>query len=149
MKVFDETMNKVPRRVEPAQRVAYVRPVDIRDEMAAQLRRRKGRERPRGHGGAEIGAADADVDDVGHRLPERAAHPSLAHVRREAQHLFPCADGLGHHVLAVDENRLAGEIAQGGVKHGALLGDIDLHAGEHRVAPGFDLGHLGELDERA
>ena len=116
--------------------------------MAAQLRRRKGRERPRGHGGAEIGAADADVDDVGHRLAERAAHPALAHVRREAQHLFPCADDLGHHVLAVDENRLAGEIAQGGVQDGALLGDIDLHAGEHRVAPGFDLGRLGELDER-
>ena len=47
---------------------------------------------------------------------------------------------LGHHVVAVDQNRLAGEIAQGGVQHGALLGDVDLLAGEHRVAPGFDLG---------
>ncbi len=117
--------------------------------MAAQLRRRKGRERARGHGGAEIGAADTDVDDVGHRLAERAAHAALAHVRREAQHLFAHADDLGHHVLAVDENRLAGEIAQGGMQDGAVLGDVDFHAGEHRVAPGFDLGRLGELDERA
>ena len=100
VKVFDETMNSVRDGIEPAQRVADVRAVDVGDEMAAQLRRRKGRERPRRHRGAEVGAADADIDDVGHRLAERAAHAALAHVGGEAQHLFPRADDLGHHVLA-------------------------------------------------
>ena len=32
---------------------------------------------------------------------------------------------------------------------GALLGGVDLLAGEHRLALGLDLGGLGELDERA
>ncbi len=93
--------------------------------------------------------ANANVDDVGHRLAERAAHAALAHVGGEAQHLFPHPDDLGHHVLAVDENRLAIEIAQGGVQDGALLGGVDLLAGEHRLTLGFDLGGLGELDKRA
>ncbi len=65
------------------------------------------------------------------------------------EHFFPHADDLGHHVLAVDQDRLAVEIAQGGVQDGALLGGVDLLAGEHRLALGFDLGGLGELDERA
>ncbi len=122
MKVFDETMNSVrdgssPRSVSPMSRA-----IDIGDEVAAQLRRREGRQRARRHRRAEVGPADADIDDVGHRLAERAPHPSLAHVGGEAQHLFARADDLGHHVLAVDQDRLAGEIAQGGVQDGAFLG---------------------------
>ena len=66
--------------------------------------------------------------DVGHRLAERAPHPSLAHVGGEAQHLFAHADDIGHHVLAVDQDRLAVEIAQCGVQDGALLGRVDLLA---------------------
>ena len=41
-----------------------MRPVDIRDEVHAGSVM-IGRQRPHGHGGAEIGTADADVDDVG------------------------------------------------------------------------------------
>ena len=102
-----------------------------------------------GHGGAEVGPADADIDDVGHRLAERSAHPSLANVGGEMEHLLPRVDDVRHHVVAVDQDRLAGEIAQGGVQDGALLGDVDLLAGEHRVALGLDPARLGEVDERA
>ena len=35
------------------------------------------------------------------------------------------------------------------MKDGALLSGVDLLAGEHRLALGFDLGGLGEFDERA
>ena len=45
--------------------------------------------------------------NVGHRLAERAAHPALAHIRREAQHPFADTDHVRHHVVAVDQNRLA------------------------------------------
>ena len=117
--------------------------------MAAQLRRGERRQGARSHGGAEVRPADADVDDVGHWLTESASHASFANVRSKAQHLFACVDDLGHHVLAVDPNRLAGEIAQGSVKDGPLLGDVDLLAGEHRLTLGFELAGFGELDERA
>ena len=147
VKVFDETMNIVrdgssPRSVSPMSAPSTLETKWLRSCGGAI-----GRERPRRHGRAEVGAADADVDDVGHRLAERAAHPSLAHVRREAQHLFARADHVGHHVLAVDHDRLAGEIAQRHVQDGAVLGDVDLLAGEHRLARPRPR-RLGELDER-
>ena len=113
--------------------------------MAAQQRRRVRRQGAGGHGGAEVGSADADIDDVSHGLAEGSAHPSLADVGGEMEHLLSRADDLRHDVLAVDQDRLAGEIAQGGVQDSALLGDVDFLAGEHRVSPGLDRRRLGEL----
>ena len=115
--------------------------------MAAQLWRRERRKRPRSHGGAEVGPADADIDDVRHRLAEGAAHSSLANIRGEAEHLLARSDDFGHHVLAIDPDRLAGEIAQRGVQDCPLLGDVDLLAREHRVASGLDRRRLGELNQ--
>ncbi len=109
----------------------------------------KGDKRARRHGGAEVGPADADIDDVGHRLAEGAAHPALADVRGETEHLLARSDDFGHHVLAIDPDGVAGEIAQCGVQDRPLLGDVDFLAREHRVAPGLDRRRLGELDKPA
>ena len=46
-----------------------VRAVDVGDEVRAQPRLPVGLKRLGGHDGAEVGAADADVHDVGDRLP--------------------------------------------------------------------------------
>ena len=43
---------------------------------------------------------------------------------------------------------LPSKLRKRGVQDGALLGDVDLHACEHRVAPGLDLASLGEFDQR-
>ena len=149
VKVFDETMNSVragsrPRNVSPMSAPSTLETKWLRNCGGA-----KGASARVAMAGPKVGAADADVDDVGHRLAERAAHAALAHVGGEAQHLLARADDLGHDVLAVDQDRLAGEIAQRGMQDGALLGRVDVFAGEHRVALGLDLGGLGELEERA
>ena len=70
--------------------------------MGAQTGLAERRQRARGEGGAEIGAADADVDDVGHRLAMRAAHPALAHVGGEAEHILAHLRDLRGDVDAVD-----------------------------------------------
>jgi hypothetical protein len=41
---------------------------------------------------------------------------------------------LRHHVLAVDEDGAVAAVAERDVQHRALLGDVDLVAGEHPVA---------------
>ena len=137
-----------PRGVEAAQGVADIRPVDVGDEVAAQLRRRERRQGAGRHRRAEVGPADADIDDVGHRLAERAAHAALAYVGGELEHPLPRVEDVRHDVVTVDQHRLAGEIAQSGVKDRALLGDVDLLAGEHRLPLGFNPGGLGQFDER-
>ena len=124
-------------------------PSTFETKWLRRLWRRERRKRPGRHGGAEVGPADADIDDVGHRLAEGAAHPALADVRGETEHLLSGRDHLRHHVLAIDPDRLAGEIAQCSVQDRPLLGDVDFLAREHRVAPGLDRRRLGELDKPA
>ena len=140
VKVFEETMNRVRAGSRPRSVSRDVGAVDVGDEMGAQVRRREGQKRPRRHRRAEIRAADADIDDVGHRLAERAAQAALAHVGGEGEHLGALGLDFGHDVAAVDEDRLAGEIAQGGVQRRAPFRRIDDLAAEHRVALGLDLG---------
>ena len=55
---------------------------------------------------------------------------------------------LGHHVLAVDEDRPVRAVAQRDVQHGAVLGAVDLLAGEHLVAPALDVGLLREREQQ-
>ena len=145
VKVFDETMNSVRAGSRPAQRVGDIGAVDIRDEMAAQVGGSVRGQRPRRHRRPEVGAADADIDDIGHRLPERAAQAPLAHVVGEGGDPGALGENLGHHVLALDHNRRAGEIAQRGVQRGAALGRIDRDRRETSPrASTLDIGRLGE-----
>ena len=55
----------------------------------------------------------------------------------------------GHHVLAVDEDGPAGAVAERDVQDGAVLGAVDLLAGEHPVAPRLDLRRAGEIEQEA
>ena len=66
----------------------------------------------------------------------------------EGGHAVEHGVDLGHHVLAVDEDRRAGAVAQRGVQDGAVLGDVDRVAAEHRVAPLGHAARLGELDQQ-
>ena len=54
--------------IECLQRLGDVGAVDIRDEMSIQTLLRVGLERLGNHDGAEIGAANADVNEIGDRL---------------------------------------------------------------------------------
>ena len=136
------------RGVEAAQRVRDVGAVDVRNEMRVQLQRRIGRQRARGHRRPEVGAADADIDDVGHRLAERAADAALAHILGERQHFRALGCDVGRDVSPVDEDGLRCQVAQRGVKRRASFRRIDDLAAEHRVALGLDLGRLGERDQK-
>ncbi len=55
---------------------------------------------------------------------------------------------VGHDVLPVDHDRLAARRAQRDVQHGAVLGDVDLLAAEHRVDARAQPRLAGELQEQ-
>ena len=149
MKVFDETMNSVRAGSSPRSVSAMSAPSTLETKWARKLAGANGLQRPRRHRRAEVGAADADIDDVGHGLAERAAQSSLAHVVGEGEHLGALALDVGHDVAALDENGLAGKIAQRAVQRGAPLRRIDEIAAEHRVALGLDLGRAGEAEQNS
>src|SRR5690606_12602838 len=80
----------------------------------------------------KVRAADADVDDVGEALASEAGDDTGMHVRHEHPHAVENAVDLGHHVVAVHEDRSVESVAQGDVQDGAVLGEVDALAGEHR-----------------
>ena len=59
----------------------------------------------------------------------RPQRTSVGERRHPVEHLVH----LRHDVLAVDDDRASARHAQRDVQHGAVLGDVDLLAAEHRV----------------
>ena len=100
-----------------------------------------------GHHGTEIRAADADIDDVfdalaGVALPLAGtdAIGKLGHAVENGMHLW-------NDINTIDFNRRRAGSAEGGVKDGAVLGDVDLVTTEHGVNLAAQTGGVGEIDE--
>ena len=101
-----------------------------------------------GHDGAEVGAADADVDDVLDALAGVAEPAALAHVVGEDAHAIEYLVHVLDDVLTVDVQRGALGQAQGGVEDGAILRDVDVITAEHGGAAAGEVALLGELHEQ-
>ena len=136
------------RRIEIARRLDEVGAVDVGDEaerygaVAVELERFVGHHRP------EVGAADADVDDVADPLAGVALPLTAADPIGEVGHLVEHGVDLRHHVLAVDDDGYPFRRTQCHVQDGAIFGDVDFLAAKHRVDPGAQPGSFGELDEQ-
>ena len=135
------------RRVEVARRLGEVGAVDVGDEAEGHGAVAVVLERLVGHHRAEVRAADADVDDVADALAGVALPRAAADAVGEVGHLVEHGVDLGHHVLAVDDDRRALGRAQRHVQDGAVLGDVDLLAPEHGVDPLAQAGLLGQLQQ--
>ena len=124
--------------------------VDVRDEPRLDAGVRVGLERLVDHHGAEVRAADADVDDVRHPLAGHARPLAAAHALGERGHPLEHGLHVGVDILPVDDERglRAGRSAQRGVQDGAILGRVDVLAREHRGVALGDAGLLGQAHER-
>ena len=107
--------------------------VDVAHEPERHVALREVAQRVVGHVRSEVGAADADVDDVADALAGVADPLPAAHALGEVGHLAQHRVHRGDDVLAVDLDHRALGRAQRGVQHGAVLGDVDLLAPEHGV----------------
>ena len=105
MNVFDEMMNSVSAAVEVARRLDEVGAVDVGDEAERQVAPRVVAQRLVRHHRPEVGAADADVDDVADRLAGVALPLARADAVGEGGHPVEHRVHLGHDVLAVDDDR--------------------------------------------
>ena len=102
--VFEETMNSVSGGVEVARRLGEVGAVDVGDEAERQVAPRVVAQRLVGHHRPEVGAADADVDDVADRLAGVALPVAAAHALGERGHPVEHRVDVGHDVLPVDRS---------------------------------------------
>ena len=101
------------------------------------------------HHRTEIGAADADVDDVANGPTRVAAPVAAADLFREGRHAVEDRVHLGHDVDAVDQNPLVCRRPQGDVEHRALLGHVDLGAAEHGVDALGEAAFVGQPQQQS
>ncbi len=101
-----------------------------------------------GHHRPEVGAADADIDDVANRFAGVALPSSAAHAIGKIRHLIEHGVNLGHHILAIDDDRCSSRRAQSHVQDRAVFRDVDLFAPEHGVDAFAQAGFIGEPHEK-
>jgi len=82
------------------------------------------------HHRTEVGTADTDVHHVLDGLAGVALPLAAADEVGKVFHVLENRTDFGHHVLAVDADRIVALVAQSGVEHGALFGGINLFAGK-------------------
>ena len=123
--------------------------IDIGDEVHVQPRLVIGLQCLGDHHRAKVGAADADVDDIGDGEATVAAPSAAAHRIGEGAHLLAYPHHLRHHIGAVDEDRLIEGVAQRHVQDGAALGGVDLLARKHLLPPAGEIRLLGQRHQQA
>ncbi len=136
------------RRVEVARGLGEVGAVDVGDEAEGEVAVAEVAQRLVSHHRAEVGAADADVDDVADQLAGVAGPGTGADPLGEVGHAVERLVHLLDDVDAVDDQRALARHPQRHVQHGAVLGDVDVLAGEHRFAARLDAALAGQLAEQ-
>ncbi len=99
------------------------------------------------HHRAEVGAANTDVHHVLDGLAGVALPLAAADKVGEVFHMLEDRTDFGHHVLAVDADRVVTLVAESGVEHGALFGGVNLFAGEVLLAHVVEVGGLEQVLE--
>ena len=146
--VFEETMKSVSAGSRPVDSFRKIGAIDIGDKperhgaVAVMLQRLVSHHR------SEVGAADADVDDVANAFAGVPFPLSAADAVGEIRHPVEHGVNLGHHILAVDHDGRSLRRAQGHVQDRALLGDVDLVAAEHRIDPRTQARFVGQLEQQ-
>src|SRR5215475_11324973 len=101
-----------------------------------------------GHYRAEVGTADADVDDVTNPLTSVALPLTAAYAVGEVGHPIEHGMDMRNDILAIDDNRCPPWRTQGNVQYSPVLADIDFVAPEHRVDARAQTALLGQFNEQ-
>ena len=136
-------------RIEVAGRLEEIGAIDVGNEAERERAIAVMSQRLVRHHGPEVGAADADIDDVADGLAGVALPFAAADAVGELRHPVEHGMNLRHHVVAVHDNRCSFGGAQRHMQHSALFGDIDFLAAEHCVAPLCDPTLYRELHEQS
>ena len=150
VKVFEQTMNSVSAGSRSRVASAKSVPSTFETKRKRHVALAVVPQRLVGHHRAEVGAADADVDDVADALAGMPEPVAAAHLVGERGHAVEHRVHLGHDVVAVDDDRTAPRGARKrDVQHRALLGRVDLLAAEHRVDALAQAALLGQPQRAA
>jgi len=135
-------------RAQLAQRAGEVGSVDVGHEVCPEAVVPVRAQGLRDEARTQVGAADAEVHDVGDRLAGVAPPGAGADPLGEGAHLLQHRLDLRHDVLSVYFEGAAGGAAQGHVQHSPVLGSVDAFSAEHPVDPLRQAGFLRQAGEQ-
>ena len=136
------------RWIEIARRLDEIGAIDVGDEskrhgaVAVILERLICHHRP------EVGAADADIDNVADAFAAVAFPFAASDAVGKIGHLVEHSVDLRHDVLAIDDNGRVFRRTERHMQDGAIFRHVDFLASKHRVDPSAQPGLFGELDEQ-
>ena len=128
-------------------RLGEVGAVDIGNETEGQRAVGVGAKGLVGHNRSEVGAADADVDDIPDLLAGVPFPLTRADAVGKGTHRLENLVDFGHDIHPVNLDHLSLRGAESDVQDGTVLGDIDLLALEHPVAMLLKADFPGQLNE--
>ena len=133
--------------VEAVESRGEVRRVNVGDELRANTRYLVGTQCLGSHGGAQVRAADADVDDLLDGVARMSQPRAGAQCGGEVAHAAENLMDISSDVLAINAQVLLYGQAQCGVQDSAILGVVEVFAGEHGVAAALDVRSAGKVHE--
>ena len=150
VKVFDETMKRVRAGSSAASVSAMSAPSTLETKWARRCGRGEGRQGAGRHGRAEIGAADADIDDVG--IGMAAARPAMTPsrtARAKAATFARFASTAGMTFSPSTRAASPEKLRRAMWRAARLLGIVDPFAGKKGLAPLFEPRRAGEVEQMA
>src|ERR1051326_6831216 len=105
--------------------------IDIGDEAESHIALAVMTQRLVGHYGTEIGAANADVDDVADTAIRMSAPAAAADLFGESRHAIEYRVYLGYDIDAVDKKEFVLLRTEGDMEHRSMFGNVDFLAAEH------------------
>ena len=136
------------RRIEIPSRLHEIAAIDVRDESKRHAAVAVIFERLIRHHRPEVGAADADIDDVADAFAAVAFPLAASDALSEVGHLVEHGVDLRHDVHAIDDYGRAFWGAKGDMQDGAIFRRVDFLAPKHRLDLGAQSGLFGEFDEQ-
>ncbi len=100
------------------------------------------------HDGAEIGAADADVDHIPDALAGVAFPVTATNAVRKPGHPVEDFVDLGHDIFAVHVDHGVPGRAESNVQDCAVLGEVDLFTAEHGINSRAKSAFCGQLQQQ-
>jgi hypothetical protein len=101
-----------------------------------------------GHHRPQVGAADADVNNVSNPLARVPFPLAAPHPLGKIRHLIENGMDLRHYVLAIDDDGCSSRCAQRHVQHRPVFRDVDFFASKHGIDAFAQSGLVGELQKQ-
>ena len=99
------------------------------------------------HHRSQVGSANTDIDDVGHRLSRIPCPLAADNSTGKILHFVQLGVYFGHHIATVDDHWPVRPVSERNVQHRAILCFVDMFTVEHAVDGTLEIDVFCQLEK--